>query len=58
MQQLVGSQGQPPWDHADHTGTDEQWVQGNSTYRGAVGRHRGTVGRYRGTVSSAKNKTL
>lgn len=51
MQQLVGSQEQPPWDHADHTGTDEQWVQGNSTYRG-------TVGRYRRTVSSAKDITL
>ena len=30
MRQLVGLQGQPPWDNADHTGTDEQWVQGNS----------------------------
>ena len=33
MRQLVGLQGQLPWDHADHTGTDEQWVQGNSIKR-------------------------
>ena len=36
MRQLLGSQGQPPWDHADHTGTDEQWIQRNSSYRGTV----------------------
>ena len=54
MRQLRGSQGQPLWHHADHTGTRTVGTR-NSTYRGAVGTGEQWVGT---AESSAKDLTL